>query len=85
MPQYWLQLSITESFSLSIKLHYDNLRALLNDEEPFPSYTTVRSYFRAKALRKMSRRSHRVAVTKQFASRENQKLRSRARERLLAS
>jgi transposase InsO family protein len=46
------------------------LRALLTDEEPFPSYTTVCSYFRSKGLRKIPRRSYRVAVTKQFASRE---------------
>ena len=56
--------------SWAIKLHYDNLRALLDSEEPFPSYTTVRSYFRAKGLRKIPRRSHRATVTKQFASRE---------------
>jgi putative transposase len=55
----------------AIKLHYDNLRALLEDEEQFASYTTIRSYFRSKGLRKIPRRSHRVAVAKQFASRES--------------
>jgi putative transposase len=54
----------------SIPLHFDNLRALLTDEDPFPSYTTVRGYFRSKGLRKIPRRSRRVAVTKQFVSRE---------------
>lgn len=54
----------------SIRLHFDNLRALLTDEEPFPSYTTIRGYFRSTGFRKISRRSHRAAVTKQFASRE---------------
>jgi putative transposase len=45
----------------SIKLHYDNLRALLNDEKPFPSYGTVRSYFRAAGLRKLPRRGRLTA------------------------
>jgi putative transposase len=54
----------------SVKLHYDNLHALLNDEEPFPSYGTVRSYFRAAALRKLPRRGRLTADSKQFAQRE---------------
>jgi putative transposase len=56
--------------SWTIQLHYDNLRALLNDEEPFPSYATVRSYFRSQGLRKLPRRGARVAAAKQFAARE---------------
>jgi putative transposase len=56
--------------SWSIKLHYDNLRALLDDEEPFPSYTTVRGYFRSKALHKLPRRGSRIAAAKHFAARE---------------
>jgi putative transposase len=59
-----------EHASWTIQLHYDNLRALLNDEEPFPSYATVRSYFRSQGLRKLPRRAGRVAAAKQFASRE---------------
>jgi putative transposase len=56
--------------SWSIKLQYDNLRALLDDEEPFPSYTTVRVYFRSKALQKLPRRGSRIAAAKHFAARE---------------
>jgi putative transposase len=54
----------------TIRLHYDNLRALLNDEEPFPSYGTVRSYFRATGLRKLAYHGRLTADCKQFAHRE---------------
>jgi len=56
--------------SWSILLHYENLRVLLKDEAPFPSYNTVRSYFRANGLRKLPRRSRPTEELKQFAPRE---------------
>jgi putative transposase len=56
--------------SWSIQLHYENLRVLLKDEALFPSYSTVRSYFRAKGLRKLPRRSRPTEELKQFAPRE---------------
>ena len=54
----------------SIKLHYDNLRALLNDAEPFPSYSTVRSYCRTSGLRKLPNRGGVAASGQWFAQRE---------------
>jgi putative transposase len=53
----------------SVALHHDNLRTQFADEARFPSYTTVRSYFRAKGLDKLPRRS-RVTAAKHFAPRE---------------
>jgi putative transposase len=47
----------------SIKLHYDNLRALL-DEQEVPSYDTVRRYMASRGLQR------RVEASRQFAPRE---------------
>jgi putative transposase len=52
--------------SWSVRLHYDNLGALLGDAE-LPSYATVRRYFAARGLRRLRRG---VEVTKHFAARE---------------
>jgi putative transposase len=54
--------------SWSVQLHYDNLAALLGKAD-VPSYATVRRYFAAQGMRKMSRRS-RSKDNKQFARRE---------------
>jgi transposase InsO family protein len=56
--------------SWSIQLHYENLRVLLKDEAPFPSYNTVRSYFRANGLRKLPRHGRPTEEIKQFVPRE---------------
>jgi putative transposase len=56
--------------SWSIQLHYENLRVLLKDEAPFPSYNTVRSYFGANGLRKLPRRGRPAEELKQFVPRE---------------
>lgn len=56
--------------SWTIQLHYDNLRALFGNPEPFPSYNTVRNYFRAQGLRKVPRRAGLAAINRQFGPRE---------------
>jgi putative transposase len=56
--------------SWSIQLHYENLAVLLKDEAPFPSYNTVRTYFRANGLRKLPRRGMPAEELKQFVPRE---------------
>jgi putative transposase len=49
----------------SIKLHYDNLRALLGEQE-VPSYGTLRRYMASQGLHKQRR----VEASRQFAARE---------------
>jgi putative transposase len=39
----------------SCQLHYDNLGAALADDQPLPSYTTIRRYLKAKGFIKQSR------------------------------
>jgi putative transposase len=54
----------------SVQLHYDNLRVTFGNQQPFPSYNTVRNYFRARGLRKLPRSAGIAAINRQFGPRE---------------